>query len=157
VIEESEASKKGGAVCAALLVLLFAVSALPATAGNSSLRASLNTWSTRLGADAHSVVLAAQNRHPRRMTTSANRFRRDALAAQRAIRAQTASTRAGRRAKGLALSAFADYARAGALWAASGRARLAHHVVVAVAAARRAATFARTGNRLLVTAGRLLK
>ena len=49
-----------------------------------------------------------------------------------------------------------DYARAGAKWAASGRARVAHRLLLAAADAKAAAAYARAGNRLLVTAGALL-
>ena len=58
--------------------------ALASTAGasNATLRASVNSWSRTIGIDAHSVALAAQNRHPRRMTSSAVRFRTDALRAR---------------------------------------------------------------------------
>jgi hypothetical protein len=90
------------------------------------------------------------------MTADALRFRGDALRARTAISARRPSTANGRRAKLLALAAYTDYARAGALWAASGRARVAHHLVTAAADARAAAASARAGGRLLVTAGHLL-
>ncbi len=140
----------------AAMGLLFVLSA-SADASNRTLRASVNTWSKRIGADARSVSLAAQRRHPRRMTSSANRFHRDALRARAAVAAQRPSTAKGGRARKLALTAFTDYARAGSQWAASGRARLAHHRSAAITFARRGATYARTGNTLLVSAGKLLR
>ena len=90
------------------------------------------------------------------MTTAALRFRRDALLARTAISARPPSTLKGRRAKALALTAYTDYARAGAKWAASGRARVGHRLLLAGADARAAATYALAANRLLVTAGTLL-
>ena len=91
------------------------------------------------------------------MTSSANRFQRDALHARTAVAAQHPSTSDGRQARRLALTAFADYALAGSNWAASGRARLAHQRAASIATARTGARYARTGNALLVTAGRLLR
>lgn len=143
--------------CAALLAAGVAAFATSAVAGNAALRASVDSWSNRIGVDAHSVALAAQRRHPRRMTSSAGRFRRDALAARAAIRQQHPSTAGGRNAKTLALAAFTAYAKAGALWASSGRARLAHHISAATTFARTAARYARAGNRMLLGAGRLLR
>ena len=143
--------------CAALLAAGVAAFATPAVAGNAALRASVDSWSNRIGVDAHSVALAAQRRHPRRMTSSAARFRRDALAARAAIRRQSPSTTSGRHARALALAAFTAYAKAGALWASSGRARLAHHISAATSDARAAARYARSGNGMLLGAGRLLR
>ena len=139
------------AMVAALLL------ASTAMASNATLRTSLRTWSQEIGVDAHSVALAAQNRHPRRMVSSAQRFRRDALRARVAIRAQRASTTGGKQAKRLAVIAFADYAVAGRLWAASGQARLHGQKATASRYARAAAIRAKAGNRLLVRAGRLLQ
>jgi hypothetical protein len=90
------------------------------------------------------------------MTAAALQFRRDALLARTAVAARRPSTLKGRRAKALALTAYTDYARAGAKWAASGRARVAHRLLLAAADAKAAAAYARAGNRLLVTAGTLL-
>ena len=90
------------------------------------------------------------------MTFSAVRFHRDALRARSAIAARRASSAKGRRARTLALSAYTMYARAGTLWAASGRARLQGRAPAATALARTAATNARSGNRQLRMAGRLL-
>jgi hypothetical protein len=140
----------------AAVALLFAFSA-SAGANDATLRTTLNTWSKKIGADAHSVALAAQRRHPRRMTSSANRFHREALHARAAVAAQRPSTAKGRRARGLAAAAFADYALAGTKWAASGRARLAHHQASSISLARAGASYARRGNALLVTAGKLLR
>jgi hypothetical protein len=90
------------------------------------------------------------------MVFSARRFRSDSLHARTAIKRQHPSSAKGRQAKSLALKAYTAYGRAGAGWAASGRARLAHHIPAAKRAASSAATSARAGNRLLVTAGKLL-
>ena len=91
------------------------------------------------------------------MTVGAVRFRKDALRAHAGIVSQRASSAAGRRAKDLALRAFANYAMAGKRWAASGRARLAHRKTRAQALAHSAHTFAKRGNRLLLAAGKLLR
>jgi hypothetical protein len=69
---------------------------------------------------------------------------------------QHPSNAAGRRAKGLAVGAFANCAMAGKRWAASGRARLAHRRIRPRTLAGSARTFAKRGNRLLVAAGKLL-
>ena len=141
-----------------LLVAVVALLAFSASAGASdaTLRTTLSIWSKKIGADANSVALAAQRRHPRRMTSSANRFHREALNARAAVAAQRPSTAKGRRARGLALTAFADYALAGTNWAASGRARLAHRQASSISLARAGGRYARTGNTLLVSAGKLL-
>ena len=142
-------------VIAAVAVLCI----VPASAGASdaTLRSTVNTWSKKIGADANSVALAAQQRHPRRMTTSAARFHTDALHARAAVATQKSSTAKGSKARRLALTAFADYAIAGTKWAASGRARLAHHLGKASIYAKAGATYAHTGNRLLVSSGQLLR
>jgi len=114
-------------------------------------------WSHRIGVDAHGIGLSALRRHPRRMMYRARRFRVDALRAVRAIAAQHASTARGRRARRLALIAFTDYAVVGRRWALSGAARLAGHTVLAARHAAAARRYARRGNQLLVTAGRLLR
>ena len=128
-----------------------------AAASDASLRSTLNTWSKKLGADAHSVSLAAQRRHPRRMTYGANRFHRDALRARTAIAAQKPTTAKGRQARRLALTAFAQYARAGSEWAASGRSRLSHQHAISIRNAHAGAHDAAAGNRLLIAAGKLLR
>lgn len=133
------------------------VLAAGAGASDVTLRTSINTWSTRLGLDAHSVALAANQRHPGRMTNRATVFRHDALEARVAIARRRATTARGARAKRLALAAFGDYASAGAFWAASGRARYDHRITAATALARKAARYARAGSRVLVTAGKLLR
>jgi hypothetical protein len=91
------------------------------------------------------------------MTASALRFRADALRAHARVARLRASTARGRQAKGLALRALASYARAGSWWAASGRARLLGERGVAASLARVAAADARSGNRLFVAAGKLLR
>jgi hypothetical protein len=144
------------------LLLVVSVTALcvpvvGAAASDASLRTTLNTWSKKVGVDAHSVSLAAQRRHPRRMTYSANRFHRDAVRARTAIVAQKPTSAKGRQARRLALTAFADYARAGSEWAASGRSRLNHQRAASIKSARAGARDAAAGNRLLITAGKLLR
>jgi hypothetical protein len=141
-------------LAAVALVLAFSASA---GANDATLRTTVNIWSKKIGADASSVSLAAQRHHPRRMTSSANRFHREAVHARAAIAAQRPSTAKGRRARELALKAFADYARAGSKWAASGRARLAHRQASSISLARAGARYARAGNTLLVSAGKLLR
>ncbi|HET6174490.1 MAG TPA: hypothetical protein VFD90_17925 [Gaiellales bacterium] len=139
------------ATTASLLALASTVGA-----SNATLRTSVNSWSRTIGVDAHSVALAAQNRHPRRMTSSAVRFRTDALHARAAVAHQRPSTAAGKRAQKLALAAFTDYAAAAQGWAATGRARLRGDRVAAGRQAGAAATSARAGNRLLIAAGKIL-
>ena len=143
------------------LLLLAAAAlllALPASASadDATLSATVNSWSQTIGADAHSVALAAQNAHPPRMIYSARRFHRDALHARAAIYAQKPSTAKGTRARRLALAAFTDYAIAGNKWVASGQARLAHHHAASIAAAHAAARYASAGDALLIEAGTLL-
>jgi hypothetical protein len=140
----------------ATVVLLLTLSA-GAAASDATLRTTLNTWSKKIGADAHSVALAAQRRHPRRMSYSANRFHTDALHARAAVAGQKPSTAKGEQARQLALAAFADYALAGSKWAASGRARIAHRRAASIAYANAGANYAHTGNKLLVAAGKLLR
>lgn len=140
-----------------VLLVLALLAAVSAGASNATLRARLNTWSTKLATDARAVTAAANARHPRQMTTDALLFRRDAVSAGAAVRAQSVTTAKARRAKTLALAAFASYARAGTLWAASGRARLAHKLTLAVADARHAATLVKAANTGLVRAGALLR
>jgi hypothetical protein len=91
------------------------------------------------------------------MTSSANRFRVDALHARAAVAAEKPSTAKGTQARRSALAAFADYAVAGSKWATSGRARLAHHRAASIADANAGARYARAGNKLLVAAGKLLR
>ena len=131
--------------------------ALPAGASNASLRVTVDQWSLKIGADAHLVSLAAKARHPRRMTSDALTFRRDALRAHTLISAQHPSSARDKEARKLALTAFSDYASAGSRWAATGRARLTRQRVVADRNARAAATYATAGNKLLVEVARLLR
>ncbi len=149
------------AVLVAVLLLVSAVAAVAlrpsgAAAGGSNLRTTLAAWSKQAGTDAGVVALNARQRHPVRMTHSAARFRTDALHAQVAIAALHPATPRERKAQRLAVSAFADYASAGAQWAASGRARSHGLKLAAVAHSHTAATAARAGDRLLIAAGRLL-
>jgi hypothetical protein len=150
-------SRRGPAqiVALACLGLLLVV---PGTAGatDASLKKTLNTWSHRIGVDASGIGLSASRRHPRRMTRRARHFRADALRARRALAAQQPSSARGSRAKRLAVAAFWNYARVGREWALSGTARLHHKRPLASRYATLALRFARTGNRLLVSAGRLL-
>jgi hypothetical protein len=143
---------------ASLAVLVLALT-LPvaANASNASLKRTVVTWSHRIGADARGIGLSATRRHPRRMTRRANQFRRDAVLARRALRAQRPSSSRGWRARALALAAFRNYATVGREWALSGKARLRHRKLIAARRARAAQRFARKGNRLLVAAGRLLR
>ena len=130
---------------------------LSAGASNATLRSAVDKWSLTIGADAHSVSLAARARHPRRMAYSALRFRRDALRARTVIAAQHPSSANGQKAKKLALAAFTDYASAGSRWAATGRARLQNQRAVADRDARAATASATAGNRLLVKVAALLR
>jgi len=160
VIRATPATKVAGSrityATTALLAAVAVVWVTPATASDATLRTRIDAWSKTISVDARAVALAAANRHPRRMTTDAVRFRADALRAQTAIRAQRASTLRGSKARRLALAAFTSYARAGALWAVSGRDRLARKLAAATTAARAAATAARNGNSLLLGATKLL-
>ena len=149
-------ARRRARIAAAVAILAGLVLASAAGASNGSLRTTLRNWSQTIGVDAHSVTLAAQNRHPRRMVTSAQRFRRDALKARTAIGAQRPSTTAGKKAKRLAVIAFGDYAAAGRLWAASGQARLHGQKATATRDAGTAAIRAKAGNRLLIRVGALL-
>jgi hypothetical protein len=141
---------------ATLATVLFCGAARAAVASDASLRASVQAASKMIAADAHSVSLNATLRHPRLMTASAVRFRKDALRAHTSIARQRPSTAKGIQAKGLALRAFTNYAAAGTRWAASGRARVRGHRALATTLARRAAVYAKHGNRLLIAAGKIL-
>ena len=127
-----------------------------AHASDATLRVTLNSWSRTIAIDAHSVALAAKNRHPHRMIFSARRFRNDSLRARAAISHQHPSSTSGRRARKLALAAYTNYSHAGTGWAASGRARLAHHTTTAKHAADAAARAAHKGSTQLLTASKLL-
>lgn len=153
---EEQRRWRGGWGLVATVALLLALAA-SAGGSNATLRATLNTWSKKVGADAHSVALAAQRRHSVRMTSSgANRFHRDALRAWAAVAAQKPSTANGRQARQLALTGLADHARAGSKWAACGRARVAHHRAASIGYSKVGANYGHTGNKLLVAAGKLL-
>jgi len=141
----------------ALLVLAAFGFALPAYASNAALKRTLATWSNRVAVDANRVSLSARHRHPRRMTTRARRFRRDALAARSALAARRPSSAKGYKAKRLALGAFSAFAVVGRQWVLTGQARLHHRRLLASRHARLAKLWASKGNRLLVAAGRLLR
>ena len=141
----------------AVLVLAALGLAVPAYASNAALKRTVATWSHRIAVDAYRVSLSARHRHPRRMTTRARRFRRDALAARRAVAARRPSSAKGWRARRLALAAFSAYAVVGRQWVLTGQARLHHHRLLADRHARIAKRWARKGNRLLVAAGSLLR
>ncbi len=126
-------------------------------ASDKTLKAAMGKWSRTIAVDAHGIGLAAARRHPRRMMYRAKRFGADAVRARRAIAAQRPSTAKGRRARRLALGAFRDYAVVGSQWAACGQARLRGRKTVAVQRARVAKRYATAGNRLLRSAGRLLR
>jgi len=128
-----------------------------AQANDRTLKATMASWSHRIAVDAHGIGLSALRRHPRRMMHRAQHFRADALRARRAIAAQKPSSARGRRARRLSLFAFADYAVVGREWALSGKARLQGRKAVAFRHAAAAKQFSRKGNRLLVSAGRLLR
>jgi hypothetical protein len=55
------------------------------------------------------------------------------------------------------MGAFRNYAAVGREWALSGTARLHHRKALADRHARLAKRFAKKGNRLLISAGRLLR
>lgn len=147
---------RGAALASATLLALLS-GAASANASNTTLKATINDWSKKIGADAQAVALDARLRHPHRMTSDALHFRRDALRADAATLARHTSTAKGKRARRLALAAFHLYALAGSRWAASGRARIAGHRPQALALATAGAHDAQTGNILLVRAGKLLR
>jgi hypothetical protein len=140
----------------ATMALLLPVSG-SATAGNASLRTTLDTWSTKIAGDAHSLDVAARQRHPHLMISSANRFHADAMNARAAVARQRSSTAHGARARTLAVTAFVDYALASANWAASANARLDHHRAASIGDAHAGANYAHTADKLLVAAGKLLR
>ena len=145
------------AIATALAAAILLVGPPSARASDASLGTTLARWSTQIRFKARGVSLSATRRHPVRMTTKAKGFRRDAIAAQRALRAQRPGTQRGRRAKALAIAAYGDYAVVGREWALSGTARLRHELAVARQHALRASRFARSGNRLLLRAAALLR
>lgn len=154
-----------GRVLPSLLVLLAvsllgfpaaAAAAAAAGASDRALKATLAARSHEIAVDAHSLRLSAVRRHPRRLVYSARRFRAAALRAEHALSAQQPSSARGRRAKKLAVRAFAEYATVGRQWALGGQARLRHRIPAAGRHARLAAIHARRGSLLLIRAGRLL-
>jgi hypothetical protein len=90
-------------------ILLAAALFLPpvASASDAALQTTLAQWSHRIALDAQGIGLSAARRHPRRMTRRARHFRLDALRARAALAAVRPSSASGRRAKSLALAAFA--------------------------------------------------
>jgi hypothetical protein len=140
-----------------LVGLALIVAAPSANASNASLKRAVATWSHTIALDARRVGLSATHRHPRRMTTRAQRFRRDALRARRALASQRPSTARGDHARGLALAAFRSYAVVGQQWALTGKARVQHRKALAASHARIAKRFARKANRLLIASARLLR
>jgi hypothetical protein len=144
--------------CVALFLLVVWLSVLPTAAGanDASLKATLATWSRRIAADARSLQVSARQRHPRLLTTMAGRFRRDALAARRALLASRASSSRGVRARRLAVAAFAQYALVGREWALAGQARLRKRRPASIRYASIAKRHARQGGQLLINAGKLL-
>lgn len=138
-----------------MLALALLVPGL-ADASDASFRTALDTWSHRIGADASGIGLSAVHGHPRRLAARGLHFRADALRARHALSRVRLSTSRGRRAKRLALGAFAEYAVVGRFWALAGRARVARHSARATTDARVAATHARRATTLLVRAGALL-
>ena len=139
----------------AVLALALLVPGI-ADASDASFRTALDRWSHRIGVDASGIGLSAVHRHPRRLTARALHFRADALRARHALSGLAVSTTRGRRAKRLALGAFADYAVVGNFWVLAGRARVARRSARATKDARLAATHARRAAMLLVRAGALL-
>jgi hypothetical protein len=136
-------------------VVVLLVTSTTAAASDSTVRLAVNTWSKRISVDARAVT--ADAKLPRRLTADAIRFQRDALRARAVIASKAPSTSTGRRARRLALTAFADFARAGSEWAASGRGRAHQQLASSITNARAGAHDARTGNLLLVNAGTLLR
>jgi hypothetical protein len=128
-----------------------------ATASDATLRVAVNSWSKRIGADAQTVGRDARQRLPLRLAADATRFHQDALRARTVIATRKSDTPRGSRARHLALTAFADFARAGSDWAASARAHINHQPARSVADAAAGAHNAHIGNRLLVAAGKLLR
>ena len=140
-----------------VILMTLLIGATTAEANNATLKTTINHWSLKIGTDANAVALDAKQRHPHLMTVDAIRFHNDALRARAATAAQHATTAKGIHARRLALSAFHRYSLAGRDWAASGRARVAQHRPRALTLATAGARNARTGNALLVDAGKLLR
>ena len=142
----------------ALVSLAVSVLVLPtvASATDATLKVTLATWSRQITVDARSLQASAQQRHPRQLVTIAGRFRRDALAARRALAAGRPSSSQGGRGRKLGLAAFAEYAIVGREWALVGRARLRKQRARAIRYAALAKQHALKGGRLLIAAGKLL-
>jgi hypothetical protein len=146
---------KAPAVLSLLVLALVAASATQAS--DRTLKRTVATWSHTVALDARGISLSASRRHPRRMMIRARKFRADSLRARRALSGQHPTTARGRRAKRLAIGAFGAYASVGAEWARSGQPRLRGRTAVATQHANLAARYARQGNRLIRSAGRLLR
>lgn len=139
-----------------LLLALALIAPGAAQSNDRTLKRAMARWSHTIALDARGISLSASRRHPRRMMRRAQTFRADAIRARRAIGTQRPSTARGRRAKGLALAAFRDYAVVGAQWALCGRERLRGHTKLALRHATVAERYATMGNRMIRSAGRLL-
>ena len=116
-----------------LVSLVLLALALPSATGatDRTLKRTVAHWSHVVALDARGTSLSAAQRHPRRMMLRAREFRADSL---RAV-----------------------YAVVGAEWARTGKARLNGRRALAARHAARAQRAARTGNRLIRSAGRLLR
>ena len=148
--------RPGGRLVLVAFVVCLLVLPSVASASDASLKVTLASWSRRIAADARLLQVSAQQRHPRRLTTIAGRFRGDALRARRALAAERPSSSRGVRARSLAVSAFAEYAVVGREWALAGRARLRKQRAVAIRYAALGKQHALKGGRLLTAAGKLL-
>ena len=137
--------------------MLALVAASSSQASDRTLKTTVAAWSHTVALDARGISLSASRRHPRRMMLRARKFRGDSLKARRAIAAQRPATARGRRAERLASRAFGAYAAVGAEWARSGQARLRGQNTLATRHANLAARYAQQGNRLIRSAGRLLR
>jgi hypothetical protein len=133
------------------------ISTRTAAASDATLRVAVDNWSKRIGADAQAVTRDAKQRLRFRLAIDAMRFHRDALRARTLISTRKPGSSRGRRARHFALAAFADFARAGSAWAASGRAHVNHQAARSIADAAAGARDAHTGNLLLLAAGKLLR
>lgn len=145
------------AAVAGLVLVLVLVAAASGSASDTTLRAALNGWSKKIGADARAITRDARLGLPSHMIVDAIRFRKGALQARAAVANQKPSTAKGSRARRLALAALSNFAAAGSDWAASGRARVDHQRASSIESAQAGTQHAHTGNLLLVAAGKLLR
>jgi hypothetical protein len=144
-------------VVLSFLVALVLLAPSASQASDRTLKTALGKWSHTIALDARGISLSASMRHPRRMMLRARTFRADSLRAQRALAKQRPTTARGRRAKQLASAAFRNYAAVGTEWARSGQARIRGRNAFASRHASIAQSYARRGNRLIRSAGRLLR